>query len=50
MPLMDYESVTRSGKSATNLEHILKLQKCVAYIILHANYITQSQTMFQELE
>ena len=41
--------VARSGVSTYNINRVLKLQKRAARIILHADFMTPSRQMFQEL-
>ena len=49
LPYIDYGSVTWGSASVTNIEHISKLQKRAARIILRANYDTPSVDMFSQL-
>ena len=49
LTLIDYGSNTWGATSKNNIEHISKLQKRAARIILHADYNTPSSEMFKEL-
>ena len=49
LPLIDYGSITWSGNSSANIEHIFKLQKRAVHIILRADFNTSSSAMFTEL-
>ena len=49
LPLIDYGRITWSATTSSNIERISKLQKRAARIILHAEYLTPSSLMFDEL-
>ena len=48
-PFIDYGSLTWGSAAGTHTEHLSKLQKRAARIILHAEFNTPSDTMFREL-
>ena len=49
LPLLDYGSVRWGSTSSTNINRLLKIQKCAARIILHADFDTPSSTMLLAL-
>ena len=49
LPCIDYGSITWGSASSLYLEHLNKLQKRAARIILRTDFNTPSQEMFQEL-
>ena len=49
LPYVDSGSVIRGKASEANFEHLDKLQKRAACIILHANYDNPSADMFMDL-